>query len=225
MKLRFFLLVIVALVMLTGCERDATALLERAEAYLPSQPDSAEVYLDSVKQIERLNDVSRAWYGILRTYTDNRQGKEIKSDSLIRDSYEYFREASHAGQTSDMTLLRRYAQSCYYMALYYSSCDSTKQREDMLHQAIKGSEECEDWHTCYLAYTQLGNSTLWGNPDYAIQQSLKALDIYHKINDDVNNEVLILAHIAANYLRDWLTPISIWVSRRKRLIMLKKELK
>ena len=196
MKLRFFLLVIVALVLLTGCERDATALLERAEACLPARLDSAEVYLDSVKQIERLNDASRALYGLLRAYTDNRRGKEIKSDSLIRDSYEYYREASHAGQTSDMTLLRRYAQSCYYMALYYSSCDSTKQREDMLHQAIKGSEECEDWHTCYLAYTQLGNSTLWGNPDYAIQQSKKALDIYHKINDDVNNEVLILGHIA-----------------------------
>ena len=197
MKLRFFLLVIVALVLLTGCERDATALLERAEAYLPSQPDSAEVYLDSVKQIERLNDVSRAWYGILRTYTDNRQGKEIKSDSLIRDSYEYFREASHAGQTSDMTLLRRYAQSCYYMALFYESCDSTKQCEDLLNQAIKGSEKCEDWHTCYLAYTLLGSSTRWSNSDYAIQQSLKALDTYHKINDDVNNEVLILGHIAA----------------------------
>ena len=187
MKLRFFLLVIVALVLLTGCERDATALLERAEACLPARLDSAEVYLDSVKQIERLNDASRALYGLLRAYTDNRRGKEIKSDSLIRDSYEYYREASHAGQTSDMTLLRRYAQSCYYMALYYSSCDSTKQW---------GSEECEDWHTCYLAYTQLGNSTLWGNPDYAIQQSKKALDIYHKINDDVNNEVLILGHIA-----------------------------
>ena len=118
MKLRFFLLVIVALVLLTGCERDATALLERAEACLPARLDSAEVYLDSVKQIERLNDASRALYGLLRAYTDNRRGKEIKSDSLIRDSYEYYREASHAGQTSDMTLLRRYAQSCYYMALY-----------------------------------------------------------------------------------------------------------
>ncbi len=200
MKLRFFLLVIVALVMLTGCERDATALLERAEACLPARLDSAEVYLDSVKQIERLNDVSRAWYGILRTYTDNRQGKEIKSDSLIRDSYEYFREASHDGETFDKTLMRHYAQSCYYMALFYSSCDSTKQCEDLLNRAIKGSEKCEDWHTCYLAYTQLGNSTVWSNPESAVQQSLKALDIYHKINDDVNNEVLILAHIAANYL-------------------------
>ena len=197
MKLRFFLLVIVALVMLTGCERDATALLERAEAYLPSQPDSAEVCLDSIGQPQRLNDAQKAWYGLLRTYVDNRQDKGVDSDSLIRDSYEYYREASHAGQTSDMTLLRRYAQSCYYMALFYESCDSTKQCEDLLNQAIKGSEKCEDWHTCYLAYTLLGSSTRWSNSDYAIQQSLKALDTYHKINDDVNNEVLILAHIAS----------------------------
>ena len=199
MKVRYFLLVAVALVMLTGCHRDASALLERAEACLPARLDSAEVYLDSVKQIERLNDASRALYGLLRAYTDNRRGKEIKSDSLIRDSYEYYREASHAGQTSDMTLLRRYAQSCYYMALFYESCDSTKQCEDLLNQAIKGSEKCEDWHTCYLAYTQLGDVTCWGNPGYAIQQAKKALDSYHKINDDPNNEALILAHIAAGY--------------------------
>lgn len=200
MKVRYFLLVAVALVLLTGCHRDASALLERAEAYLPSQPDSAEVCLDSIGQPQRLNDAQKAWYGLLRTYVDNRQGKGVESDSLIRDSYEYYREASHAGQTFDKKLLRHYAQSCYYMALFYSSCDSTKQCEDLLNQAIKGSEKCEDWHTCYLAYTQLGNSTVWSNPEYAVQQSLKALDIYHKINDDVNNEVLILAHIAANYL-------------------------
>lgn len=199
MKVRYFLLVAVALVLLTGCHRDASALLERAEAYLPSQPDSAEVCLDSIGQPQRLNDAQKAWYGLLRTYVDNRQGKGVESDSLIRDSYEYYREASHAGQTSDMTLLRRYAQSCYYMALFYESCDSTKQCENMLHQAIKGSEECEDWHTCYLAYTLLGKSSIWGNHEYAIQQSLKALEVYHKINDDVNNEVLILEHIAAGF--------------------------
>ena len=186
-------------VTLTGCNREAKVLLERAEAYLPMQQDSAEMCLNSIEEPERLDDALRAWYGLLRTYTDNRQDKGVKSDSLIRNSYEYYRDASHAGQTADKTLMRRYAQSCYYMALYYSSCDSTKQCEDMLHQAIKYSEKCEDWHTCYLAYTQLGGSTIFGNPEYAIQQALKALDIYHKINDDVNNEVLILGHIAACY--------------------------
>ena len=186
--------------LLMGCDHKAEILLERAEAFLPAESDSAEVCLNSIEEPARLGDAPRALYGLLRTYVDNRQGKGVKSDSLIRDSYEYYREASHAGQTFDRTLMRHYAQSCYYMALYYSFCDSTKQCEDLLHQSIKYSEKCEDWHTCYLAYTQLGNAAIWGNPEYAIQQSLKALDIYHKINDDVNNEVLILAHLAAKYL-------------------------
>ena len=200
MKVRFFLLVAVVLVVLTGCDRDAKVLLEQAEAYLPAEVDSAEKCLNSIEQPGRLGDAPRALYGLLRTHVDDRQGRGVGSDSLIRDSYEYYRDASHAGQTADKTLMRHYAQSCYYMALFYSSCDSTKRCEELLHQAVKYSEKCEDWHTCYLAYTQLGNSTIWSNPEYAIQQSLKALEIYHKINDDVNNEVLLLGEIAAKYL-------------------------
>ena len=188
------------LLTLMGCDHEAVKLLERAEAYLPAKPDSAAACLDSIRQPEGLDDAERAWYGLLRTYADNRKGKEIKSDSLIRDSYEYYRDASHVGKTLDKTLWRHYAQSCYYMALFYSSCDSTKQCEDLLNQAVMGSEQCEDWHTCYLAYTQLGSITRWGDTEYAIQQSLNALAAYHKINDDVKNEVLILAHLAAKYL-------------------------
>ena len=175
------LLVAGLVVTLVGCDHETDRLLERAEAYLPAEPDSAEMCLNGIEEPARLGDEPRALYGLLRTYTHNRQGKEVKSDSLIRDSYEYYREASDAGQTSDKELMRRYAQSCYYMALYYDACDSTKQCEDMLHQAIKCSEKCEDWHTCYLAYTQLGINTCWSNTEYAIQQSLKALDIYYKM--------------------------------------------
>ena len=198
-KVHFHLFLVGLMAMFLGCNHEDERLLKRAEAYLPANPDSAVVYLDSIKQPERLDDAERAWYELLRTYADNRKGKEIKSDSLIRDCYEYYRDASHEGNTSDKTLLRHYAQSCYYMALFYSACDSTKQCEELLNQAIKGSEECEDWHTCYLAYTKLGKSTIWGNQEYAIQQSLKALSAYHKINDDVNNEILILEHLAADY--------------------------
>ncbi len=189
-------------VTLVGCDHEARVLLERAEAFLPAEPDSAEMCLNGIEEPAKLGDESRALYGLLRTYVENRQGKEVKSDLLIRDSYEYYREASDAGQTIDMKLMRHYAQSCYYMALYYYACDSTKQCEDMLHQAIKYSEKCEDWHTCYLAYTQLGNVSIWSNSEYAIQQSLKALDIYYKINDDVNNEVLMLGEIAGSFLAD-----------------------
>ena len=190
------LLVAGLVVTLVGCDHETDRLLERAEAYLPAEPDSAEMCLNGIEEPARLGDEPRALYGLLRTYTNNRQGKEVKSDSLIRDSYEYYREASDAGQTSDKELMRHYAQSCYYMALYYDACDSTKQCEDMLHQASKYSEKCEDWHTCYVAYTLLGDATRWSNSEYATQQGMKALDIYHKINDDVNNEVLILGKIA-----------------------------
>ena len=190
-----------ALAALTCCNRHdgAADTLQRAESLLPIRHDSAAVHLDSIAHPARLPEDSRALYGLLRTIVQNRQGKGVKSDSLIRGSYEYYRDASRAGQTSDEALLRRYAQSCYYMALFYKACDSIKQCEELFNQAAKYSERCEDWHTCYLAHTLLGVIN-WGTPQYSTEQSLKALEFYRKINDDVSNEVLILGKIAASYL-------------------------
>ena len=184
------------MVLLSACSDngEVVKLLQEAEGYLPAQADSAEACLNRIPHSERLSGATGAWYGLLRTTVDNRQGRGVNNDSLIRSSYEYYRDASNMGQTSNQELLRHYAQSCYYMGLYYSSCDSTKECEDLYHQAIKSSEKCEDWHTCYLAYTQLSIVTNWSNPQYATQQAKRALDTYYKINDDVNNEVLILAH-------------------------------
>ena len=199
-KLLFLPLAAFLLAVLGCSSREGHALLERAESLLPIRHDSAEVYLDSIPHPDRLAADSRALYGLLRTIVQNRQGKGVRSDSLIRSSYEYYRDASRAGQTSDEALLRRYAQSCYYMALFYKACDSIKQCEDLFNQAAKYSERCEDWHTCYLAHTLLGQMNSLGNPENAIQQSLKALDFYRKINNDVSNEVLILGKIAAAYM-------------------------
>ena len=198
-KLLFLPLAAFLLAVLGCSSREGHALLERAESLLPIRHDSAEVYLDSIPHPDRLAEDSRALYGLLRTIVQNRQGKGVKSDSLIRGSYEYYRDASRAGQTSDEALLRRYAQSCYYMALFYYNRDSVKQCEDLFNQAAKYSERCEDWHTCYLAHTLLGVIN-WGTPQYSTEQSLKALEFYRKINDDVSNEVLIFGKIAASYL-------------------------
>ena len=197
-----FLLPMILLLMASCSEDDqhVLSLLEKAETYLPEKPDSAEMCLDSIAQPANLSESDKALFGLLRSATDNRQGKGVKSDSLIRDSYEYFHKSSQQGNSSDSLLLCRYAQSCYYMSLYYASCDSTKQREDMLRLAIKCSERGKDWHTCYLAYTQLGKSILLSNPEHAITLSKKALSTYYKINDDINNEILILGHIAGAYL-------------------------
>ena len=199
-KLLFLPLAAFLLAVLGCSSREGHALLERAESLLPIRHDSAEVYLDSIPHPDRLAEDSRALYGLLRTIVQNRQGKGVRSDSLIRGSYEYYHEASRAGQTSDQELLRRYAQSCYYMALFYQTCDSIKQCEDLFNQAAKYSERCEDWHTCYLAHTLLGDVIRWGNKENAIQQTMKALNLYYKVNNDVNNEIIILAKIAGMYL-------------------------
>ena len=134
-KLRFLPLAVFLLAVFGCSSRENRALLERAESLLPIQHDSAEVYLDSIPHPDRLAEDSRALYGLLRTIVQNRQGKGVKSDSLIRGSYEYYRKASRAGETGNEELMRRYAQSCYYMALFYQACDSTKQCEELFNQA------------------------------------------------------------------------------------------
>lgn len=198
-KILLFSLVAGLILLFSGCNRQTDQLLERAENYLPAQPDSAEFCLNSIPQGE-LTDAQRALYGLLRTVISNHQGDGVTSDSLIRASYEYYRDASHAGQTSDLDLLRHYAQGCYYMSVFYTNADSTEQCGELLQQAIQGSEQCGDWHTCYLAHTLLSLTASYENPQDATRQALKALEIYHKINDDINNEVLIMGHVGASYL-------------------------
>ncbi len=185
--------------LLSCCNRQTDALLDRAESFLPAHPDSAALCLGSIPR-EELNDSQRALYGLLYTIVSHYREDGVISDTLIRDSYNYYRKVSRVGQTSDPFLLRRYAQGCYYMSVFYTNSDSLEQCGELLQQSIRCSEQCEDWHTCYLAHTLLSLTNSWENPQDAIRQAKKALEIYHKINDDINNEVLIMGHVAASYL-------------------------
>ncbi len=180
-------------------EHGVDPLLEKAGHYLPAYPDSADSVLRSIMDYKKLNDSDKALYGLLRTYTDNRLHKAIKSDSLIRPAYLYYLDKSDGGETDDSTLISRYASSCYYLGLYYSNCDSIKQCEDLMRQSIKFSEKCHDWHTCYLSHCILGVQMLWSDPEYSLYLFKKALTTYNKIDDDENNKALILIKIASAY--------------------------
>ena len=187
------------LLMFSCNERKHLHTLVTAEQYLPERPDSADSLLKTIVDYERLNDSDKALYGLLRTYTDNRQGRGVKSDSLIRQSYLYYKGKSDEGECSDSALISRYASSCYYMGLYYSSCDSVKQCEDLMRESIKLSGKCHDWHTCYLAYIILSNCMRESDSEYAKRLAFKALDTYNKINDDLSNKILIYGKIAECY--------------------------
>lgn len=191
------LFILIAVILSCTCHDDER--LVSAERFLPSNPQAADSILSDISDIRALNDADKVLYGLLRTYTDNRLGREIVSDSLIRPAYDYYHGKYGNGSETDTTSVRRYAQCCYYMGIYYADRDSTKQSGELLRFAIKESERVKDWHTCYLAYTRLSNSLLPGNADMALEASQKAYEAYQNIKDDINNEVLILCKIGGCY--------------------------
>jgi hypothetical protein len=174
-------------------------MLERAECYLPAQPDSAAMCLDSIRP-DKLDDSQRALYGLLRTAVINFSADGIGSDTLIRESYDYYYEKSRECLLTDSVLLRRYAQSSYYMGVFYFSTDSVEKSDELARQAVFSAKSVGDFHTCYLAHTLLSLIHSQTSPQEAVNQALSALDVYHQINDAVNNEVLIMGHVAASYL-------------------------
>ena len=132
---------------LSCSDSERASYLRQAEAQLPEHPDSAQTLLNRVGNPYELSDDNRAWYGLLRTWTDNLITFEVNSDTLLRDSYLYYNKVSEGGETSDSVLLRRYAQSCYLMGRYYVSADSTKQAEDLLRRATVLADRAHDYRT------------------------------------------------------------------------------
>jgi hypothetical protein len=162
------LVLLVLLVGLNACDDEAESLLQRAEQQLFSNPDSAQTLLDSIAT-DQLGDEQRARYGLLRTYASDLATREINSDTLLRDSYIYYKEKSDDGETDDSLLLRRFSQCAYFMGRYYQVVDSTKQSEDLYRQAIRLSERCNDHRTAYLAYDYLSRIILWSNTHEALK--------------------------------------------------------
>ena len=167
------------LLLLVSCtgDREVRAVLERAEAYLPECPDSAGMLLDSIspRPLRESGERVRSLYGLLRTMTDAMQGKGVTTDSLIRPAYEYYREQGESDEN-----IRRLGRSTFYLAQFEASRDSTKRAEDLFREAIRCSEQVEDWRTCYMAYDHFASTITWSNTELAIQLS-NAITMAHLI--------------------------------------------
>ena len=173
--------------------------LRQAEVQLPEHPDSAQILLNRVGNPYELSDDNRAYYGLLRTWTDDLITFEVNSDTLLRDTYLYYNKVSEEGETTDSVLLRRYAQSCYLMGRYYVSSDSTKQAEDLLRRATILADRCHDYRTTYLAYDYLSRQIVWSNQQEALDLSLKALEYCQRCMDKPSNEIAVRFNVATNY--------------------------
>ena len=172
-------------------------MLERAEAYLPEYPDSAGMLLDSIssRPLGDNGERARSLYGLLRTMTDAMTGKGVTTDSLIRPAYIYYKEQ---GESDEHT--RRLGRSAFYLAQFEASRDSTKRAEDLYREAIRCSEQVEDWRTCYLAHSHFAKSIKWSNIELAIELRKEAIKIYNRCKDKPANLISILNSLGNDYL-------------------------
>ena len=185
--------------LLASCTNDKEVIpvLERAEAYLPECLDSASMLLDSIssRPLRESGERVRSLYGLLRTMTDAMEGKGVATDSLIRPSYSYYKEQ---GESDGHT--RRLGRSAFYLARFEASRDSTKRAEDLFREAIRCSEQVEDWRTCYMAYDHFASTITWSNTELAIQLRKQAIDIYNRCKDKPANYISLLNSLSNDYL-------------------------
>ena len=183
------------LLLLASCTGDEALIpmLERAEAYLPECPDSAECVLDSMPSTPSRGE-ALALYGLVRTMTDAMQGKEVTTDSLIRPAYIYYKESSSPDD------IRRLGRSAFYLAQYEASHDSTKLAESLYREAIRYSEQVEDWRTCYMAYSWFARIKTWSDTEEAIRLLNTAIEIYHKVEDKPANLISMLLDLSINQI-------------------------
>lgn len=185
--------------LMAGCRHESQMnLLSEAETFLPTAPDSADARLNLVKVNELQDDEEAAYYALLRTMTDAMQRKTPLNDTLAQRAYTFYSLKSNHGVSSDQILVKHYAQSALYMGECYAKSDSVKKSEDCYRQAIKGSEKCADWHTCYLSYERLAEQVHWSNCEEALTLIKKSIEIYKKCNDNIGN-LLSLFHSLAHY--------------------------
>ena len=186
-------LLLLLFVACTG-DKEVRAVLEQAERYLPDMPDSADAELRTLSPLP-LKERGLYLYGLLRTMTDAMQGKGVTTDSLIRPAYEYYREQGESDEN-----IRRLGRSAFYLAQFEASRDSTKRAEDLYREAVRCSEQVEDWRTCYLAYNHFAKSITWSNTEMAIQLRKQAIDIYNRCKDKPANYISILNSLSNDYL-------------------------
>ena len=189
--LRIYLLMLVALVVGSCSDGRQAEIIRQAEQIMQERPDSALHLLQSIPR-KSLRGETLARYALIYSMAQDKSGLDVTSDSLLRIAYEYY------CQHPDDSL---YARSQYYMGLYYSLADSTKEAEDYLRKAIRSSEEHGDYYTQYLALNRLSQEVRYSDAPLGLKYSKEALDIYMK-NCPTNtiNHILLLQDMGTVFL-------------------------
>ena len=189
--LRIYLLMLVALVVGSCSDGRQAEIIRQAEQIMQERPDSALHLLQSIPR-KSLRGETLARYALIYSMAQDKSGLDVTSDSLLRIAYEYYY------RHPDDSL---YARSQYYMGLYFSLVDSTKQAEDCFRTAIRYARERKEYYTLYLALDRLSSKIRTSDASLALEYSKQALDIFeNKCPANVRNRIYLLKDIGKVYI-------------------------
>ena len=172
-------------------DRQEREVIHQAELLMQEQPDSA-LHLLQTLQRHSLTGETLARYALIHSIAQDKSGLDVTSDSLLRIAYDYY--CRHPEDSL-------YARSQYYMGLYYSLVDSTKQAEDCLRTAVRYAGERKEYYTQYLALDRLSHTVRYADAPRALEYSKQALDVYSlKCSPYAKNQVFLLKDIGKVYL-------------------------
>ena len=137
-------------------------------ALAEDQPDSA---LAQLKRMDKRTFTFQdsALYGLAYSKAQYKSGTDIKDDSLLRKSYQYFSKLPHDSL---------YGVCMFYMGCYYAEVDSMDQAVYCLHKAADASEALKDTAFLCLSYERLACYLRVPKTEEAIVFSKRALDLY-----------------------------------------------
>ncbi len=190
---------LMVMVLVAGCGHGGqVVLLAEAEAFLPCNPDSASAVLTHVRPDLLRGEEEKAYYALVQTVTDGMHGKTPLDGTLAKRAYTYYKRRAGKETSVDPAVGKHFGQAALYMGDWHSDRDSTRLGEQCYREAIAQSEEAGDWHTCYRACSRLASLVQWTDEREAVRLAEKAIDMYGRSRDNVNNLVSLYEQ-AADY--------------------------
>lgn len=157
---------LLAVVLCLSCgRRDLTEVLDRAEACMLEQPDSALHLLQTVDRTHISGASHRARYALLYSQALDKNYIDVDNDSLIRVAVDYYKRRGDAHEK---------ALAYFYLGRIYDNAGDETQATEAFVEAETHALNTDDHYICGLIYSYLGNL-------YFAQYSFdEALDMYDK---------------------------------------------
>lgn len=166
------------------------ALLDRAERFMYTHPDSALRILEQDIESHRLSSRQQADWCLLLTQAQDRNYKEHTTDSVIRIAVDYYLKHENP---------ERLMMAYYYLACFYMDSGDVLQAQEYYLNALKSGERTDNISQKARICANLGHIYIHQDiQTEAIPYLQQAKDCFTQLNDSANLAI-VLRNIARAY--------------------------